>query len=121
MNTTNTAPAQKSDKCNEQILAENSTTYRGCQDKTVNGNRCQKWSAQAPHEHPHTPEDFATAGLGDHNYCRNPDNSDSIWCYTENPEVRREACEPLVELKVPSGVAKHECVETDACKLAKSD
>ena len=70
---------------------------------------------------PHTPEDFATAGLGDHSYCRNPDNSERIWCYTANPDVRRETCEPKLELKVPSGIAKHMRDESNACKLSKSD
>ena len=31
--------------------------------------------------------------LGDHNYCRNVGDSDMVWCYTTDPEVRWDFCE----------------------------
>ena len=55
--------------------------YRGCQTKTVSGKTCQKWTAQYPHRHSRTPSNFPNKGLGDHNYCRNPDGEETIWCY----------------------------------------
>jgi len=52
--------------------------YRGCQDRTVTGRTCQKWRAAWQTAHPNM-------GLGDHNYCRNPDHEpDGIWCYTDD-------------------------------------
>ena len=58
--------------------------YRGTQTKTDNGHTCQKWTSQNPNSHSRTPAGFPNKGLGDHNYCRNPDGERTIWCYTTN-------------------------------------
>jgi hypothetical protein len=70
-------------------------TYRGCQTRTVSGRRCQKWTAQYPHEHKFTPDIYPAAGLGDHTYCRNPLQFHTIWCMTEDPNKRWEICAPI--------------------------
>ena len=37
--------------------------------------------------------DYPSTGLGDHNYCRNPDGEDQgAWCYTTDPNHRWEYC-----------------------------
>jgi len=42
-----------------------------------------------------TPEKYPNAGLGDHNYCRNPAGFlGTIWCYTTDPEEQLDFCEP---------------------------
>ena len=69
--------------------------YRGKQNKTVSRKICQNWTSQSPHKHGNTPEKKPNKGLGDHNYCRNPDGEPSIWCYTTDPNKRWELCEPL--------------------------
>ena len=59
--------------------------YRGCQTKTRTGRTCQKWTVQTPHKHTNPPDKQPGTGVGDHNYCRNPDGGDTIWCYTVRP------------------------------------
>ena len=69
--------------------------YRGTISVTKYGIECQKWTDQFPHSHTKTPDNpiFANKGLGDHNYCRNPDGEpEGAWCYTTDPNVRWEYC-----------------------------
>ncbi|KAK2855941.1 hypothetical protein Q5P01_004676 [Channa striata] len=65
--------------------------YRGTIAVTESGKRCQSWSAQTPHKHNRTPENYPCKDL-DNNYCRNPDNERMPWCYTTDPETRWEYC-----------------------------
>jgi len=67
--------------------------YRGCQNKTKSGYTCQKWTVQNPHKHGNTPQRKPNKGLGNHNYCRNPDGEPGIWCYTTNSKKRWELCD----------------------------
>lgn len=66
--------------CKEAMTGDG-TDYRGCQDKTVDGDVCQEWDKQSPHGHVYRPEAYPDAGL-DSNYCRNPDGHQALWCYT---------------------------------------
>ncbi|XP_030834874.1 putative apolipoprotein(a)-like protein 2 [Strongylocentrotus purpuratus] len=74
--------------CREDSTGVN---YRGDLSQTINGHTCQAWTSQEPHTHTNTPANVPNAGLDD-NYCRNPDNVDTAWCYTTNPEIRWEYC-----------------------------
>ncbi|KAL5267932.1 hypothetical protein ACHWQZ_G004848 [Mnemiopsis leidyi] len=59
--------------------------YRGFKSSTMNGRICQKWTSQSPNNHGRTPQSFPNAGLGDHNYCRNPDGEPGgPWCYNSH-------------------------------------
>jgi len=49
---------------------------------------------QTPHKHSNNKEKKPNAGL-ESNYCRNPDNEKTIWCYTTDPKTRWEYCDPL--------------------------
>ncbi|XP_078023202.1 apolipoprotein(a)-like isoform X7 [Epinephelus lanceolatus] len=66
--------------------------YRGTTAVTESGKTCQSWSAQTPHQHDHTPHNNPGKGLVN-NYCRNPDNEGSPWCYTTDPDSRWEYCD----------------------------
>ena len=82
--------------CNEALPGHHQDGYRGCQTKTRSGRTCQKWAAQFPQSHRHTPKLMPGKGLGDHNYCRNPTQEPGgIWCYTTDPQIIRERCNPV--------------------------
>lgn len=84
--------------------------YAGCQTMTRSGNKCQQWDCWkeaegSPGECVHTGGHLASfadewqtlqdnVGLGPHNFCRNPDGEETIWCYTTNATVRWELCDP---------------------------
>lgn len=60
---------------------------------TVSGLTCQNWTAQAPHAHTRTAENYPGQGIGDHNTCIDPDNTGAPWCYTTDPAVRWDYCQ----------------------------
>merc|ERR1719181_1200672 len=70
-------------------------SYRGLATSTASGRACQRWTE----DHPHTGTSKYTIGqegLGNHNYCRNPDGSmEKPWCFTmdTNPEHEKEECQ----------------------------
>ena len=63
----------------EALAGEAGRGYRGRQTTTRSGKECMKWTVQSPHSHTRTPARYPNLGLGDHNYCRNPDKADTIW------------------------------------------
>jgi len=68
--------------------------YKGLVTSTASGRACQNWLKDAPHEISIEPS--SDNGLGNHNYCRNPDSSeDKPWCYTmdPNPDHAKETCD----------------------------
>ena len=98
-----TPPAAAEEHGCDETLEGDGAGYKGCQTMTVNGNTCQRWDSNSPHGHSrgfHGPYQSYWEGLGEDadaagNYCRNPDGEPSIWCYTTNPDVRWELCEPV--------------------------
>ncbi|XP_070534538.1 uncharacterized protein [Ptychodera flava] len=63
--------------------------YRGHVNVTVTGKTCQMWSAQTPHRHRFRIDNY----IGEHNYCRNPNNSRRPWCYTMDPGILWQFCD----------------------------
>jgi len=80
--------------CDERMTGSKDRGYRGCQTTTRSGRACQYWTAQSPHRHKQMDWHPNGHGLGDHNYCRNPDGEATIWCYTTDPRKRWEYCNP---------------------------
>jgi len=81
-------------------------SYRGLVSYTASGRTCKnwlsdnKWSGAAETATPDREEDGIMKwgnGLGNHNYCRNP-NTDSLdgfdkpWCFTLDPKRPKEVC-----------------------------
>lgn len=67
-------------ECDDSNLQKN---YRGAKATTRSGLTCKKWTTLSADSYYVTPAKFPNKGLGDHNYCRNPDSgSEGTWCYT---------------------------------------
>ncbi|XP_071496591.1 tissue-type plasminogen activator-like [Diadema antillarum] len=63
--------------------------YRGNLDHTSTGITCQNWLSTSPHDG--LLNNFP--GVGNNNYCRNPDGDLMPWCYTMDPSVRWYYCD----------------------------
>ena len=74
-------------------LSNKGKDYRGTLNKTKSGYTCQNWTSQSPHKHGNTPQKKPNSGLGNHNYCRNPDGESTIWCYTTDKNKRWDYCD----------------------------
>lgn len=119
----NTMKCKQVSKCDEQAnvsvltayKSDKGASYRGKQNKTVSGLKCQKWTEQFPHKHNNTPSSKPGMGLANHNYCRNPDDRKTIWCYTNDPQKKWEYCEDTVKdvAKCDLRPSKDDCKLTD--------
>ncbi|XP_029798614.1 coagulation factor XII isoform X2 [Suricata suricatta] len=54
--------------------------YRGAAETALSGARCQPWASEATYRNV-TAEQAQNWGLGDHAFCRNPDNDTRPWCF----------------------------------------
>ena len=73
------------------------TDYRGNVNTTAQGDTCQNWSHQHPHHHSRVSYNYPFSGLGDHNFCRNPDFEATPWCYTTDPNIRYDYCSNIMK------------------------
>ncbi|XP_078588935.1 uncharacterized protein LOC144869459 [Branchiostoma floridae x Branchiostoma japonicum] len=74
-------------------LVRDGAFYRGNINVTSTGRTCQRWDSQEPHQHIYTQYQLPNAGL-DENYCRNPDEAATLWCFTTDPVMRWDWCTP---------------------------
>ncbi|XP_071405510.1 plasminogen-like isoform X2 [Pithys albifrons albifrons] len=75
----------------EECYQGKGQSYRGTTSITASGKKCQAWNSMFPHRHEKTPDRFPDADLRE-NYCRNPDNDNSPWCFTTDPSTLWEYC-----------------------------
>ncbi|XP_048874943.1 phosphoinositide-3-kinase-interacting protein 1-like isoform X2 [Brienomyrus brachyistius] len=80
-------------KGNQDCIRSNGADYRGEQQITLTGEKCLNW-AHATRNYAATAGLDRHAGIGDHNFCRNPDSSMTPWCYVigQDSLVQRQAC-----------------------------
>jgi len=98
-----------------EVDGGNGRSYRGLATSTISGRTCQKWTSDHPWkealelkpvadvsekfdpEDPTSPTETTWGnGIGNHNYCRNPDSSEKKpWCYTMDPneKFKKELCD----------------------------
>jgi len=75
-------------------VEDGGSTYRGTVSQTSNGLSCRSWTSVTPHgEVFNNPAQYPTAGLGDHNYCRNPDGRSAAFCVTTDTNVVTASCD----------------------------
>jgi len=65
--------------------------YRGSINTTQSGYECQRWDEQSPHAH--SIHLNPVKGIGEHNFCRNPDGEPRPWCYTTELTPRWDLCD----------------------------
>ncbi|XP_060763345.1 phosphoinositide-3-kinase-interacting protein 1 [Neoarius graeffei] len=77
----------------EECIRGSGVQYRGKQQKSSSGSFCLNWNSTNRDYDVTLHSDLAT-GVGDHNYCRNPDDSDKPWCYVSGADgqLQREDC-----------------------------
>lgn len=78
-------------------ITSNGVNYRGEQQSSSSGLICLNWTNSTRDYDVNSQPDSQT-GVGDHNYCRNPDSSEKPWCYIAGPDgtIQRQFC--VIEL-----------------------
>ncbi|XP_062874203.1 phosphoinositide-3-kinase-interacting protein 1 [Trichomycterus rosablanca] len=76
----------------EECIRVNGVDYRGTQQKSSSGRLCLNWNNTSRNYD--TTHNDADTGVGNHNFCRNPDGSEKLWCYVSGADgvVQRESC-----------------------------
>ncbi|XP_037339072.2 phosphoinositide-3-kinase-interacting protein 1 [Pungitius pungitius] len=86
-------------------MRSNGVQYRGEEHSSSSGLTCLNWTNTSRDYNDGFHPDSQT-GVGDHNYCRNPDSSERPWCYIAGPDgtVQRQFC--AVKTCEAAGVAE---------------
>ncbi|XP_042344821.1 phosphoinositide-3-kinase-interacting protein 1 [Plectropomus leopardus] len=77
----------------KDCIRSNGVEYRGEQQSSSSGLTCLNWT-NTTRDYDVTLHPDSETGVGDHNYCRNPDSSERPWCYIAGPDgtVQRQSC-----------------------------
>ncbi|XP_038558676.1 phosphoinositide-3-kinase-interacting protein 1 [Micropterus salmoides] len=77
----------------KDCMRSNGVEYTGEQQSSSTGLTCLNWTNTTRDYDVNIHPDSQT-GVGDHNYCRNPDSSERPWCYIAGPDgtVQRQFC-----------------------------
>ncbi|KAK3594441.1 hypothetical protein CHS0354_015439 [Potamilus streckersoni] len=90
----NTGWTDASISCGNHDCFRSTTEYTGKRNCTISGRTCQAWISTHPHDHRYTSQDFPDGSLSKvGNYCRDPNGSGTLWCYTTDRNVRYEPCD----------------------------
>ncbi|XP_061674048.1 tissue-type plasminogen activator isoform X2 [Syngnathoides biaculeatus] len=79
----------------EKCVVGSGDAYRGTWSISKSGAECINWNATALRAKKFTARkvDASTLGLGNHNFCRNPDQDSGPWCYTyKGTQITWEFC-----------------------------
>jgi len=74
----------KGNSCVENVdclSSKKGLSYVGYENKTISGRTCKSWQGH-----------FIGGDL-EGNFCRNPDEDKTVWCYTTDPEKQWEYCD----------------------------
>ncbi|KAK2845480.1 hypothetical protein Q7C36_010334 [Tachysurus vachellii] len=98
----------------EECIYGKGVQYRGEQQKSSSGRLCLNWNT-TKRDYDVTLHPDMSTGVGNHNYCRNPDDSDEPWCYVSGADgqLRREAC-AIMECQ------EENCSEESTCVTSPS-
>ncbi|XP_070689869.1 phosphoinositide-3-kinase-interacting protein 1 [Pempheris klunzingeri] len=88
-----TVQSSASDGSHKDCMRSSGVEYRGGQQSSSSGLTCLNWINTTRDYDVNIHPDSQT-GVGDHNYCRNPDSSEGPWCYIAGPDgtVQRQFC-----------------------------
>ncbi|KAL0979344.1 hypothetical protein UPYG_G00183920 [Umbra pygmaea] len=106
----------------EACIKSNGVEYRGEQQMSSTGLTCLNWT--------NTTRDYdvmaykdSEMGIGEHNYCRNPDASEKPWCYVTGPDAQaqRQTCAiDTCKDEAPTKTAERSSFSTAQTKVFES-
>ncbi|KAI8521007.1 hypothetical protein Bbelb_007610 [Branchiostoma belcheri] len=70
----------------EECFSGRGESYRGRASRTLSGQSCLMWSEMVGTKYNTLRYPQGEFGLGQHNYCRNPDGDLRPWCYVGDPK-----------------------------------
>lgn len=77
----------------KECISSNGVKYRGTQQRSSSDSVCLNWNITT-RDYDLTHHADVDTGIGDHNFCRNPDGTAEPWCYISGADgqLQREAC-----------------------------